>query len=252
MANKGTHLSAEHKKRISEAMVGNKNSVGCIRTEEHKKIISSLKKGKPRSEETKRKISLSKKGTPPWNKGKSFSEEARQKMSEAKRGNKCALGHTLSDDSKKRISNAIKGRHPTEETRQKLRNRMPWNKGRTGIYSEDYLKRLSDAQRGKNAWRWRGGISFEPYCPKFNRYLKERIRNMHGRKCLLCQITEEENGKKLSIHHCDYNKMQGCGKNRVWNLIPLCSRCHSKTNQNRWYWFALFYNHWALNPEITL
>jgi len=52
------------------------------------------------------------------------------------------------------------------------------------------------------------------------------------------------------VHHLDYNKMQGC-ETKDWNLLPLCTRCHAKTNFNRWYWFSLLFNHWAMNPEIN-
>lgn len=82
------------------------------------------------------------------------------------------------------------------------------------------------------------------YCPKFNFSLKERIRDEFGRTCFLCPTTEEENGVKLSVHHVDYNKGQGCG--HEWNLVPLCRKCHVKTNYNRWHWFNLLGNYWAI------
>lgn len=101
------------------------------------------------------------------------------------------------------------------------------------------LKGLSLGDRNPN---WKGGITFSPYCHKFNQDRKEKIRNEFGRTCFLCG--EKENGRKHSIHHVDYNKGQGCGHN--WALIPLCNSCHAKTNYNRWYWFALLNNHWAI------
>lgn len=110
---------------------------------------------------------------------------------------------------------------------------------------------LCRARVGSKSNRWKGGKSFEPYCEKFNRNLKESVREKYERKCYLCAMDEKDNGAKLSIHHCDYNKMQGCGK-RSWNLLPLCHHCHIKTNNNRWYWFALLYNHWATNSEFLL
>tara|TARA_Y100000310_G_C20312805_1_gene637004 strand:- start:77 stop:559 length:483 start_codon:yes stop_codon:yes gene_type:complete len=65
---------------------------------------------------------------------------------------------------------AFKGRKHTEETKQKMRmvdksytqteeykqkqreshiGQVPWNKGKTGIYSEETLKKMGDAKRGK-------------------------------------------------------------------------------------------------------
>jgi hypothetical protein len=101
---------------------------------------------------------------------------------------------------------------------------------------------------GSNNPQWKGGISFEPYCPKFTRQLKDEIRAAFGYKCYLCPHIQ--NGRKLSIHHVDYDKNDICN-GKKWPLIPLCTKCHSKTNFNRWYWFNLLMNYWAMNPEIN-
>lgn len=96
------------------------------------------------------------------------------------------------------------------------------------------LKNILSSLCGSNSPHWKGGISFEPYCPKFNKQLKERIRNKYDRKCFNCDKDEKDNkyinGKqaKLSVHHIDYDKQQGCNGKR-WELIPLCSRCHART-----------------------
>ena len=65
--------SDEHKKKISEALMGKKLS------EEHKRKISEAHKGKKLSEEHKRKISES-------NKGRVVSQETRKKISKALKG----------------------------------------------------------------------------------------------------------------------------------------------------------------------
>lgn len=41
------------------------------------------------------------------------------------------------------ISEQNKGQIVTEEQKEKLRNRVPWNKGKTGIYSEETLQLMS-------------------------------------------------------------------------------------------------------------
>ncbi len=101
---------------------------------------------------------------------------------------------------------------------------------------------------GPNASNWKGGKSFEPYCLKFNNKLKEEIRANFGHKCFLCPHIQ--NGRKLSIHHVDYDKNDLCN-GKKWPLIPLCTKCHGKTNYNRYYWFNLLLNYWAMNPEIN-
>lgn len=94
---------------------------------------------------------------------------------------------------------------------------------------------LSENSRDDNNASWKGGISFEPYCPKFNKPFKESVREKFGRVCFLCPTTEEENGEKLSVHHVNYNKDCLCDDS-VCEFVPLCNKCHSKTNHNRDYW----------------
>ncbi len=111
-------------------------------------------------------------------------------------------------------------------------------------YGHHYCSRAcwtKAADSMENHPMWKGGISFEPYCVAFTRKLKEEVREAFGRKCFLCGVPE--NGKKHAVHHVDYNKSQGCSGMR-WSLIPLCSKCHSKTNHNRWHWFALLRDYW--------
>ena len=77
---------------------------------EHMRLHSEYRKGKHRSDETRRKISEA-------NKGKRPSEEAKQKMAEAKRGKK--LG-PLSEEHRRKLSEANKGKHLSEETKRKV------------------------------------------------------------------------------------------------------------------------------------
>lgn len=114
--------------------------------------------------------------------------------------------------------------------------------------SDESKKKIGDANRGENSACWKGGISYEPYCIKFNNELKEHIREKYNRKCFICG--KEEGERKLSIHHVDYNKSTLCN-GKMWGLIPLCPSCHSKTNHNRWYWFGLLGNYWAMNNNIA-
>ncbi len=84
---------------------------------------------------------------------------------------------------------------------------------------------------GENNSSWKGGVSFLPYCEKFNDTKKEEIRNQYNRKCYICKKDEKnnvtKNGKirKLSVHHMDEDKEQGCN-GKKWKPIPLCLHCH--------------------------
>lgn len=86
---------------------------------------------------------------------------------------------------------------------------------------------------GENSPLWKGGLSFDPYCPKFNESLKEIIRERDNRTCQLCNT--KENGKKLCVHHIHYDK-----ENCAPDLISLCTRCSTKVNFNRDYYETLF------------
>lgn len=110
------------------------------------------------------------------------------------------------------------------------------------------IKRRPASSPGAKHHGWKGGISFAPYCPKFNKVLKEEIRNKYNRTCQKCG--ERENVQKLDVHHINFDKMAGC-YGRPWNLIPLHRKCHSWTTRHRFDAFQLFVNHWATNPEIN-
>jgi len=117
------------------------------------------------------------------------------------------------------------------------------------FFGKKHTKETLDKISGKNAPNWRGGRSFEPYCPKFNEQLKEHIREKWGRRCVLCgrsekEIMDEMRAKgwkriyRLAIHHVDYNKNCGCDGS-VCILIPLCHSCHGKTCHDYEYWEEL-------------
>lgn len=91
---------------------------------------------------------------------------------------------------------------------------------------------------GEKHPNWQGGISFEPYCEKFNYAFKEYIRAKFGRVCFLCPKTEEENGQRLSVHHVNYDKECLCNDNLTCQFVPLCVSCNSKANKNRRVWEA--------------
>ncbi len=137
------------------------------------------------------------------------------------------------------------GRKHSKEVKERLRQ---VNIGKK--LTEEHKKKLSDAKLGDKSRTWLGGVSFIPYCPKFNRRLKEEIRNKFNRRCYHCNKDEKNDTCKLHIHHVDYNKNTLCN-GKTWPLLPLCRKCHLKTNHNRYYWFNLLINYWAVNPEIN-
>ena len=121
--------------------------------------------------------------------------------------------------------------------------------------TEAKRKKLRDVAKGKycgkNNPNWKGGISFGEYCKLFNEPLKDAVRNYFDNNCFECGETIEENGgKKMDVHHINYQKNCGCDNNQFCIYVPLCRSCHSKTNYNRWYWYTHFMTELALrNPN---
>ncbi len=108
------YKSEEGKRAIKETALKNSNNVEWKRklsnfmiefykTEEGKAFLD--RKRKPRSEETKRKMSESLRGRKCWNKGLTLSDKYRQKLSESHKGLK------QSEESKKKKSESLKGKN---------------------------------------------------------------------------------------------------------------------------------------------
>jgi len=84
---------------------------------------------------------------PPSKKGTVISEETRQKLIGRTPWNK---GSTFSEDTKKKMSESALGRKHSEETIEKFRKRIPWNKGVKGSYhhTEEHKKKMSEKFKG--------------------------------------------------------------------------------------------------------
>jgi hypothetical protein len=95
---------------------------------------------------------------------------------------------------------------------------------------------------GENNPLWKGGKSYEPYCILFNNKFKERVREFWGRRCGISGITEKQNGRKLDVHHVNYDK-QSCCNTTIPLFIPLSREYHSKTNGSRDYWEEMLTNY---------
>lgn len=190
-------LSPEHRAKISASHIGMHHTI------------------ESRSKISKNHIDFSGKNHPMY--GKHHTEKSRMNMSRphpnATGKNHRLYGTHLTNEQKSVISMANRGRHPSEET----------------------LKKLSAATKGENNPRWKGGISFEPYCPKFNAGLKQRIREFFENRCVMCG-EKNVNGRALCCHHVTYNKEMCCDGKPV-RFAALCIRCHNKTSagdRQRW------------------
>lgn len=207
---------------------------------------TSWNNGIPMSTDAKRKLSEAKMGSVPWNKGvtgyntKPCSNERKEFLSRLNKGNKYCLGRVVSDKTKQKMSKSAKWVLKTKEHRLNLsKAKMGQPSPVKGIpKSEDARRNMvlnhADVSGERNP-NWRGGISFKPYCDKFNNKLKEIVRDRDNRTCQLCDKSETNNGRKLDVHHIHYDK-----PNCEPDLISLCRRCNLKVNYNRDYYEELF------------
>jgi hypothetical protein len=170
--------------------------------------------------------------------GKHHTDEARKKMSKAH------LGKPLSEDRRKKLSVANRGKHnhhgENNPNYGKLGEKSWWF-GKH--HTEETRRKMSVAACGEGnsmygmarekSPHWLGGISFEPYCPKFTREFKERVKAFFGYQCVECGTPL--NKANFTIHHVNFNKKSCCDPS-IPLFVPLCRSCHGKTNFNRDYW----------------
>jgi len=122
----------------------------------------------------------------------------------------------------------------THTTREKMRKpHVISDDGLTALQSDEKRMKRSAAHQGIPPSEWCGYIKEHLYCVKFNESCRERNRERYDRECFMCGKTERENGKKLSVHHVDRNKQQGCD-GHDWALVPLCMSCHGKAHNHVW------------------
>ena len=190
-----------------------------------KYIIGHSRKNVKMSEEQKTKISKSENG-------KIISNETREKLRQIN------LGKKHSEESKTKNREASKLENLSEETLRKRSDALKGNKNSLGKHpNEETIKKIS----GSNSSQWKGGLSFLPYCYKFNKKLKESIRKLDDYICQMpgCLCTQLESlilyKKTLIPHHIHYDK-----PNCAPDLITLCIKHNNKVNNNRNYWEGFF------------
>ena len=160
------------------------------------------------------------------------------------------FGKKVSGEHLQKILKSREGYRHSEETKRKIseansgENNGQWTgipfmkicetcgvefKRYTGLFNQRFCSMKCRDTSGENNPAWIDGRSFEPYCPKFNFELKEKIRNRDNRVCQMpdCGKSEIENGERLTVHHIDGDKAQGCD-GKLWYLVALCRSCNSK------------------------
>jgi len=126
------------------------------------------------------------------------------------------MGHSVSEEARAKssakqsgVSSPLKGRNVSETSKRKA------SATKQGIIYDD----------------WESYACEKKYCPKFNEACRESNRVKYNYRCFMCNKPQSKNidknnkVRKLSVHHVDMDKAQGCESN--WKLVPLCMKCHS-------------------------
>ena len=129
-----------------------------------------------------------------------------------KRGADARRGAKRSAETRKKMSDAAQTKAPTTDTAR---------------------QRLSATLQGIAYDEWESFAQERKYCNMFNESCREQNREKYGRMCFVCGKDEINNGKRLSVHHVDMNKDQGCDDHE-WSLVPLCAACHSRVHNPTW------------------
>ena len=258
-------ISEELRKQKSEKITGKTPTLAMI---EGRKKHSIIMKGHPKEDyEHLNRTGLTKENDESVRRGaETYKETCKNPTSAMIEGRRRAvekmIGRTKeNNEGYKNQSEKMTGKVPTEKmikghkkAAKKMTNKVPTQtmieghkkqgkkmKGRTKENDEG-KRRMSEkltGRTGEQCVNWKGGISFEPYCEKFDNNFKNRVREFFNCCCYVCGKNEEDNKRKLDVHHVNYDKMMCC--NDVKPLfVPLCRRCHGRTHGDREYWEEFF------------
>ena len=205
----GKKHSEESKKKMSESlkgkMIGIKNSFY----------------GKKHSEESKKKMSESSKGQIAWNKGKKLTDKQKEKAvallgKYIKQNGSAMKGKHHSEESKKKMSESKEGKKLSQETKNKLKGRIPWNKG-TGDPTLDLKRQIK--------YYTKLGFPHKLSCYEIQWALTAWTRTIRKRDSNLCQICF--NPSEVTHHILFKSKYPSLSLNTN-NGIALCKPCHNE------------------------
>lgn len=194
---KGRPFSAERRKNISLAKKGKPQKE---RTEEHRKKIAIVHLGMKHSLESREKMRLAHLGKPSWAKGLTKETDVRvAKVSQSLKGNLNCLGHKQSEETRIKISEALKGK-----------------------------PRLS--QCGENANNWKGGLTSLTRQIRTSleyRLWRNSVFQRDNYACVFCGTRNGSgNGVYLHAHHIKPFAIYPELRFAIDNGRTLCEKCH--------------------------
>ncbi len=218
--NKGIPASEKRKEKQRHAMTGR------VISKETREKMSAASIGKPKSEITKQRISKSRLGM-------KFSEETCQRMRKPKSESaKKRMSKPKSESAKKNNSIAQRKSHFEHP---ELRVAMSIKQKKRFENPEVHMKNILSKYD-----IWYGGVKHydtPQYCEKWTQSLRERVRAFFDYNCVSCGTPQ--NGRKLHVHHVNYNK-NTCCDDQPRLLVALCNSCHMMTNNNKKLWEKIY------------
>lgn len=243
LARIGHKISEETREKMRESKLGPKNcNFGKTFSEETRKKISvamsgenNPNTGKPRPEYVRKAIGDAHRGERNHNFGKHLSEETKEKIRAATSGERNHnFGKKFSDATREKIASCHVGMTVPLETRIKMSEAQKGENAKNfGTHlSKETKSKISEKMSGERHPQWKGGVSSEPYCPKWTNptlKIRKRVRAFFANTCLLCNANKHENkNRNMSVHHVTGDKSACCnGDSKEWLFATLCTRCHN-------------------------
>jgi hypothetical protein len=150
-------------------------------------------------------------------------ESTKLKLHYLKMGNTYNLGKHQPESQRLAVSRALTGIKRGEKTRAHVSD----------------SGKMHSIHALENNPAWKGGTSFEPYCPKFNRAFKKNVRDFFGNTCVVCGTHQSDLPRQLDVHHVNYDKMTCCNDTKPM-FVPLCQPCHTRVMHDEKFYEKLF------------
>ncbi len=131
-----------------------------------------------------------------------------------------------------------------EKIRKSLKGRIPWNKGKKGIYSEETLKKMSLAKigrspsnkgvprpyfKGENNPNWKGGVSRDNRMDSDYQNWSKAVKERDDYTCQMCF----KRGGKLHSHHILEYFQHPKLRYKLENGTTVCKQCHLEIHSVR-------------------
>ncbi len=186
-------------------------------TQESKTLISLKTKGREKTLETRKKMSIAQLGNTKAL-GKKLSEATKIKMSIAKKGSK------WTEEAKKRWSEKQKGKIISEQTKKRMSIA-----GTGRLFTQEHRKKLGEVRKGEKSHFWKGGVTEINKKIRSSleyRFWREAVFQRDNWTCVFCLVK----GGRLNADHIKPFSLFPELRFAIDNGRTLCHQCHKTTD----------------------